>query len=465
MARGSILWRCNECGTKVAEKGFKPCGHEGARYAIKYPVREWDPERGQLVRKDKWEKVPLNEKGKPVKGKAEDLLAERLHTVADGSYRELQDITFADFADKWLKDYALGAVKRSTYQAYKSHVEVHFKPAFGPMALQAIREQTIQGYLSAKLAGGAKPKSVKNRLVILREMFRHAVKWGYLACNAAAEVKAPRVEREEMDFLTPEEVRHFLTATYEDKETGERKPAIRPGWYVPIKLAIFSGLRQGEEFALRVGDVDFHAGQVRVRRTLVWWWKKEKGEGKARFEFTSPKTKQAVRNVDLPPDMLEDLRGYIAGLPDQDPDRLLFASSAGTPLDPKNLVNRVFKVALSNAELRAIRWHDLRHTFASLRLAAGANIKRLSQQMGHASVQITLDRYSHLMRDSDPDGAARMESLVFGAASIKAIPAAQPENPPTTKGSDAATILQPDRPGTAPKTAEHGLKQPVSVAA
>jgi len=173
MARGSILWRCNECGTNTGT----PSKHEGGRYAIKYPVQVWDPAQGKLVRKNKWEKVPLNEKGKPTKKLAEVLLAERLTTVHDGSFREVVEITFAEFAHKWLKEYALGAVKRSTYQAYECHVRVHLKPTLGPLALQAIRENTIQGYTAAKLAEGAKPKSVKNHLVNLKEMVRHAVKW------------------------------------------------------------------------------------------------------------------------------------------------------------------------------------------------------------------------------------------------------------------------------------------------
>jgi integrase len=495
MARGSILWRCNECGTKTGA----PCKHGGGRYAIAYPVRVWDPEQRRLVRKKKWEKVPLNEKGRPVKKLAEVLLAERLKTVHEGSFRELQEITFAEFADKWLKEYALGAVKTSTYQAYKSHVEFHFKPAFGPLALQAIREETIQGYTAAKLTGGAKPKSVKNHLVILKEMLRYAVKWGYLMRSPAAEVKAPRVEREEMDFLTPEEVRHLLTATYKDEESGEVKPAIRPGWYVPIKLAIFSGLRPGEQFALRIGDLDFHAGQVRVSRTLSWDWKR-KEEGAPRWRITSPKTKTSIRNVDLAPALLEDLRRYLAGLPDREPDRLLFQTSAGTPLDPKNVINRVFKAALTAAGMRQIRWYDLRHTYASLQLAAGANIKYLSQQMGHASVQITLDRYSHLLRDSHPAQAAKLDSLVFDAAqpqggcSIGAVaareqgrsrakceddplvavssPTTSPKNQHETKGSSeapskapAATILQPGQPGTPRNMGQDGIKPGVKIAA
>jgi integrase len=458
MAQGSIIWRCRECGNCSSA-----CKHKGGRYAIAYPVQKWDPEKGRVVKRQKWETVG------PRKKEAEARLAAQLKSQHDGTYRELQDITFADFADKWMQEYVQGAVKRSTWQAYDSHIRVHFKPALGALALRAIHEDTIQGYIAGKLAAGAKPKSVKNHLVILKHMLKHAVKWGYLATNPAADVKAPRVERQEMDILTPEQVCHLLTAQGEDGG-----PAIRPGWYVPIKLAIFSGLRQGEQFALQVGDLDFHAGQVRVRRTLSWDWKRH-AAGASRCRITSPKTKSAIRNVDLPPDLLEDLQRYKAGLPDQDPDRLLFATSAGTPLDPKNVVDRVFRVALTRAKLARIRWHDLRHTYASLQLAAGANIKYLSQQMGHASVQITLDRYSHLLRDSHPAQAARLSALVFEGA-----PVAPPtddehaagranekptENQKSTKGSARANVVLKESPPIPQNTVKDGERSKAPIPA
>jgi hypothetical protein len=136
----------------------------GGRYTIKYPVQAWDPEQGKVARHTKWEKVPLNKKGKPVKHLAEVLLADRLKTMHDGTFRELHEITFEQFADKWLQEYARGGVKPATYSGYESHIRVHLKPAFGALALKAIREDVIQGYPSSKLVAGAKPKSVKNHL-------------------------------------------------------------------------------------------------------------------------------------------------------------------------------------------------------------------------------------------------------------------------------------------------------------
>jgi integrase len=443
MARGSIVWRCGTCGNLS-----KPCEHPGGKYAITYPIQRWDPAVGKIVKGQKWETVPLGKSGRPNKKQAETLLAKRLTTVHDGSYRELQEITFADFADKWLAEYAMVSVKRSTFEAYESHIRFHFKPAFGALSLRAITESMIQGYLATKSKSGAAPKSVKNHLVTLKLMLRHAIRWSHLAVNPAAEVTAPRSERREMEILTPAEVRHLLTA-----RTKKGEPAIRPGWYVPIKLAIFSGLRQGEQFALRVSDLDFHGGQVRVRRSLRWDSKRTQADA-PRYHFNEPKSKAGIRNVDLAPDLLDDLRRYVAGLPGDDPERLLFPSAAGTPLDPKNVVNRIFKIALAGAGLASIRWHDMRHTYASLQLAAGANIKYLSQQMGHASVAITLDRYSHLLKDGNREQAGRLSSLVFEGAGTDPLV--------KTKGTQGVTLANgslTEQERTDHKTIQDGVKR------
>ncbi len=164
MARGSIVWRCQVCGTRMTRGA---CKHDGG-YSVIYPVERWDPEQGRVIKGQKWEKVKGTRRED-----AETRLAERLKSTHEGTYRELQEATFANFADKWLADYAKGQGKGSTYQSYESHVRVHLKPAFGALSLRGLREETIQGYLSAKLAEGQRPKSVKNHLLILKTMLRH----------------------------------------------------------------------------------------------------------------------------------------------------------------------------------------------------------------------------------------------------------------------------------------------------
>lgn len=182
-------------------------------------------------------------------------LTDRLKSLKDKTYREPKDITFADFADKWMKTYARGQVKRKTYAAYESYLRVHLKPAFGALALQTMTKESIQEFVAATLDAGAARKSVKEYLNLLKEMLTAAVEDGYLVVSPAMKVKLAKVKGKKVECLTPEEVRHLLDGIHDDG-----KPFIKAGWYVPIKLAIFSGLRQGEQFALRVGDLDFHTG-------------------------------------------------------------------------------------------------------------------------------------------------------------------------------------------------------------
>ena len=136
-----------------------------------------------MVKKRKRETVPLNEKRGPTKELAEKFLAKRLNSVHEKTYREVKEITFADFADKWLKTYVLGQLKPKTYAAYESYLRVHLKPAFGALALQAMTKELIQEWMAATLAAGAARKSVKNHLVLLKEMLGSAVEVGISWCR------------------------------------------------------------------------------------------------------------------------------------------------------------------------------------------------------------------------------------------------------------------------------------------
>src|SRR5215813_13002548 len=166
----------------------------GNTYSIVYPVGK----------KQKWETIGLKKRD------AEKALAERLDDLNKAPYRALKKITFADFAQKWLTDYAEGKVKPSTLDHYQRVVAVHLVPYFGETPLQQISLEMVQGYISQKKETKLTPKTINNTLVPLKEMLKHAVRWGYLRENPALYVEKPRVERKEMDFLTPAEIRLLL---------------------------------------------------------------------------------------------------------------------------------------------------------------------------------------------------------------------------------------------------------------
>jgi integrase len=206
-----------------------------------------------------------------------------------------------------------------------------------------------------------------------------------------------------MDAFTPAEVRGFL----------EHVPGRWYGFYV---VAITTGLRMGELLAMRWRNLDWGRGQYFVRET----WQRPRGGRQA--SFSVPKTEASIAPVDLPPEVLEALKAHRraqsqekleAGRRYQDQD-LIFATSDGGPLDDAHTVQRVFRPALRAAGLRTIRFHDLRHTTASLLIHQGESPKYIQSLMRHASIDITFDRYGHLFPDANREAAERLGQTLFG---------------------------------------------------
>jgi len=179
------------------------------------------------------------------------------------------------------------------------------------------------------------PKSVINHLVPLKEMLMHATRWGYLKHNPADYVEKPRLEREEMDFLTPEEIKAMLQE-------------VRSKRYVFFLMAALTGCRRGELLGLQVGSLDFRKNQAHIRKSL---WK---------GGFVSPKSKYSVRSIDMSPYLVHELKKHLLSKPHSDMD-LVFCNEEGTPLDPDSLIKRHFLPALRRAKLRMVPFHSLRH--------------------------------------------------------------------------------------------------------
>jgi integrase len=354
----------------------------------------------QVNGKPKWETVPHPRTLKH----AEKLLTERLNQLNRGEYVVPSRMTFGEFKDVWLTKYAEGQVRPSTLAMYHSLFRTHIIPAFGGMELAKIGVEDVQGFKSALLAEDLSPQSVKHALRLVRQMLGHACDWGYLAHNPARKVKDPKIPRHEMDCLTPEEARAFLD------HVPER-------WYPFFLTAITTGMRFGELLAMRWANLDWGRGQYFVRETLT------RGTEVHEVTFSVPKTEGSAQPVDLTPTCLEALRKHRArqageklqaGESYQDQD-LIFATATGTHLDHRNLARRVFFPALKAAGLRQIRFHDLRHTCASLLIYQGESPKYIQRQMRHASVEITFDRYGHLFPDANREAARRLDATLFGS--------------------------------------------------
>ena len=336
---------------------------------------------------------------------AERYLTDVVKKVQDGAYVEIKPTTFKAFAERWLE--GLADLKPSTRRAYTSMLTYQLIPAFGDLPLTALSVEDVNTWLRSR-EGTLRIKTLRNNLGLLHKILEDAREGGYLGVNRLSRSRAlrrPRVLREEdeteIEVLTPAEINRLLDA-------------LEPAHYPIFFTAVCTGVRLGELLALQWGDLDETGHRVHVRRTAY------------RGAFYVPKTKRSRRAIDVGDQLLGVLsrwRREQHGEAPPPPEALLFPSVTGAPLDPDALRKRVWAPALAKAGLRHVRIHSLRHTFASMLIAQGENPKYISTQLGHASVQITLDRYGHLFPDEKRSAATRLEAQLTAAGSSSSHPA------------------------------------------
>jgi integrase len=372
-------------------------------------------------------------------------LARSLLKKDAGAFKRSTKMRFADFAVEWLRDYAKGNVRERTFEGYETALRCHLVPHFGDLLLTQITRKLIDAFIADWLAGGPyykdrlqlareleakrlseareaerkrawaenrvprhidprsiqlgrSPGTIGNALTPFVEMLGHAVEWEYLAANPAVGVKRPRVVQQEMHVLDGEQIRTLLDGT--DKKGT---PHVRKEWRTFFLCAATTGMRLGELLALRWGDVDWQSRRLWVRRSIT-----------RNGTVQEPKTRGSVRAVAITPTLVTALRQHRMASGFKGEDALIFCTAKGTPLSGVNLVRREFKPALRRAKLPEVRFHDLRHSFASLLIAQGEHPKLISEQLGHASTKITLDRYGHLMDQSYGDASSRLDAALFG---------------------------------------------------
>ena len=308
-------------------------------------------------------------------------------------------LTVGEYLDRWLKE-VKDTVRQSTHGRYGYAIEPHIKPAIGRIKLKDLTSAQVRWFYRDRLDYGLAPATVQKLHAVLHKALKAAVSDGLIPRNAAADLKLPRIIREEIDPLNQEEARRLLVAS-----AGDRLEAL----YI---LALNTGMRQGELLALKWDDVDFERGVLRVRRTLTL-------TGKT-YVLGEPKTKKSRRTIRLTAGAIEVLRAHLSRqLKEMErvgslyqPGGLVFATTMGTLINPSNLRNRSFKPLLKRTGLRPIRFHDLRHTCATLLLLKDVNPKVVSEMLGHASVSITLDIYSHLLPDMQEKAAKALEEAL-----------------------------------------------------
>jgi integrase len=321
---------------------------------------------------------------------AQKKLALAMGDAARGLVYDDENQTVGEYITQWLSDSAKHTVKATTYRTYESQIRNHIVPALGKLKLSRLTPAHLQALYAAKLRGGKKPAGVRQMHAILHNALEQAVRFNLIPTNPASKVDPPKVRQEEITPLSAEQANKLLDVT---RNEGDRFEAL----YV---LALTTGLRIGELLGLKWSDIDFDTRRLRVSRQL------QRGQGRSGegLIFTEPKA-ASRRTVDLPTRTVEALKRHRkrqfeetlkAGGAYQD-NALVFAAPLGTPLGPEMVTQRSFKPLLQRSGLPEMLFHDLRHTYATLLLARGVHPTYVQRALGHASIKMTLDRYSHWM--------------------------------------------------------------------
>ncbi|MDP9427049.1 MAG: site-specific integrase [Actinomycetota bacterium] len=327
--------------------------------------------------------------------KMTDAMAEASKGImADGGPK-----TVGAFLTAWLENTVRGSVRKSTYDRNESLCRVHLISALGTKKLKTLKAQDVAGFYRHKLDQGCSPASVRKMHETLHKALKQAVRWGYITRNPADDVDPPRAHTEEVAPLARDEARRLLHAASEAADPLE-------ALYV---VALHTGLRQGELLALRWEDVDLEARTLQVRRTVT------KDGGKLGIGPT--KTAKGRRTVKLTRDATRALRDHLTQqleeidrLGDYFQDNgLVFCTGKGTLINPTNLRKRSFAPLLVRAGLPHMTFHQLRHTAATILLLKNVNPKIVSEMLGHASIAITLDTYSHVLPNMQDSAVEAME--------------------------------------------------------
>ena len=334
-----------------------------------------------------------------VYGKTKREVAEKLFELrkaADaGGLSSTSRLTLEQYLERWLERGARPSVRPTTLVNYSSVLRCHVTPRIGSERLTALTPMRVQDLYEDLERDGASARVRRLVHAVLHRALGQAVRWQLIPQNPTDYVTRPSVPRYEARALSTTEVRRLLKTA-----SGDPLEAL----YV---LAVTTGLRQGELFGLRWGDIDLRHRALAVRRAVV--------ECNGQLLVSEPKSAKGRRRVDLPDLAISAVRahrGRITGVPH--PERWVFPDSRGGALRRQNFTRRSWWPLRERAGLGAVRFHDLRHTAASLLLQAGVHPKVVQERLGHSTVALTLDVYSHVLGSLQQEAAQKLDEVLGG---------------------------------------------------
>lgn len=311
--------------------------------------------------------------------------------------------TFREYADGWLNTYGVTSLKYSTLESYRNELRNHLMPAFGVKGLNEISRSDVKGFLYEKQKEGLAPATVRKHLAYFSNIMSHAIDDEIIAVNPAQKLSklVPKKDKKaDLNPLNREEAQILLNTVQE----------LYPRYYPFYLCAVRTGMRLGELLGLEWGSIDFLGRFIEVRQAF------------SRHRLTSPKNRR-IRCLDMSQQLTEVLKRHrtamrIESLKHGTPmPEWVFTHQSGKRLTTTNMANRIFHRCLEKAGLRQVRFHDLRHSFASLLIQQGESLAYVKEQMGHHSIQITVDIYGHLAPEGNKSAVDRLDDQALGMPS------------------------------------------------
>ena len=381
------------------------------------------------LRKDgRWEGrvvIGYNDKGKP---KTKSVLAhtksecvEKLEMLKEECGRTAEklkpDMPFGEWIDFWYKYFSSPKLRPTTQATYENRIYGHIIPSVGKILLSKLTQNDLQQFyaklkrtgrkVNVELKGtGVSDRMVRSCHALCRSALEKAVEEGLITRNPSIGCKLPPKKNGEMKVLTQNEIVRLLNQAYDE------------GYYEMFLLELTTGMRRGEILGLKWRDLNLETGELNIKRQLT-----TKG-------ISVPKTKSSIRTVLLPPDMLDLLRDMKKTAKYD----WIFPSPVkeGEPRNPTAITKR-FRIMLERAHCKHVRFHDLRHTFATMALENGMDVKTLSAMIGHVSSETTLNIYSHVTDTMRAQAAVKIDREIGGTNAPMPEPTDEPRQPQTSE--------------------------------
>ncbi|MCR8963936.1 site-specific integrase [Brevibacillus halotolerans] len=336
--------------------------------------------------------------GYKTKKEAEQACAELISQLNKGEYLEPSKKTLQEAIMLWLELIVKPTVRISTFDNYSKAVLKRIIPALGHYKLKDMTIEHVQKYYLSLLAEGLSAEYIRYLHAIIRSFFKYQVRIQNITKNIIDFVDPPRISRKEQKTWTIQEATQLLEVAKADN----------PTYYMIYLLALYTGLRRGELLALRWKDCDLVQRKISVYQTLYY--------AKQAFYFLEPKTSHSARLVSIPDYVVAELKRHKEwqeqlkkklGNSYEDHD-LVVANEIGRPIHPRSLTGH-FNRTIIKANVPKIRFHDQRHTHATILLKLGEHIKIVSERLGHSNSAMTMNVYSHVTKDMQEHAARKFE--------------------------------------------------------